>query len=197
MGTWYLPTQHPKSYTWLTALEGHSLPSSALRTLITAPNDKTTMKTTARPNSLAACLCLAAALFASVTSVWGSALTTAVAPNERLCFYADVDKAGEKIGVRLSPSHHNASLNVVLTFSLVLFRCTSCTNTNIGNNLSIILTTPQTRSKQVDPLILTFLSWTPPAFLYWTANASVKATMSSPPTLSANIHSASRTTCLP
>ena len=28
-----------------------------------------------------------------------SALTTAIAPNERLCFYADVDKAGEKIGV--------------------------------------------------------------------------------------------------
>jgi hypothetical protein len=30
----------------------------------------------------------------------GSALTTPIAPNERLCFYADVDKAGEKIGVR-------------------------------------------------------------------------------------------------
>ncbi|EJC99544.1 uncharacterized protein FOMMEDRAFT_170466 [Fomitiporia mediterranea MF3/22] len=30
--------------------------------------------------------------------VRGSALTTAIAPNERLCFYADVDKAGEKIG---------------------------------------------------------------------------------------------------
>ncbi|EIW77827.1 hypothetical protein CONPUDRAFT_128791 [Coniophora puteana RWD-64-598 SS2] len=27
-----------------------------------------------------------------------TALTTLVAPNERLCFYADVDKAGEKIG---------------------------------------------------------------------------------------------------
>ena len=31
--------------------------------------------------------------------VHASALTTAIAPNERLCFYADVDKAGEKIGV--------------------------------------------------------------------------------------------------
>ncbi|KAJ3814336.1 emp24/gp25L/p24 family/GOLD-domain-containing protein [Lentinula lateritia] len=30
--------------------------------------------------------------------VHGSALTTAIAANERLCFYADVDKAGEKIG---------------------------------------------------------------------------------------------------
>jgi protein ERP2 len=29
----------------------------------------------------------------------GSALTTAIAANERLCFYADVDKEGEKIGV--------------------------------------------------------------------------------------------------
>ena len=34
-----------------------------------------------------------------VNSVRASALTTAIAPNERLCFYADVDKAGEKIGV--------------------------------------------------------------------------------------------------
>jgi len=34
-------------------------------------------------------------LFATVNA---SALTTAIAPNERLCFYADVDKAGEKIG---------------------------------------------------------------------------------------------------
>lgn len=32
--------------------------------------------------------------------VSASALTTAINPNERLCFYADVDKAGEKIGVR-------------------------------------------------------------------------------------------------
>ncbi|KIY68256.1 hypothetical protein CYLTODRAFT_264929 [Cylindrobasidium torrendii FP15055 ss-10] len=30
--------------------------------------------------------------------VAGSALTTPIAANERLCFYADVDKAGEKIG---------------------------------------------------------------------------------------------------
>lgn len=32
-----------------------------------------------------------------------AALTTAIAPNERVCFYADVDKAGEKIGVRAYP----------------------------------------------------------------------------------------------
>ncbi len=38
--------------------------------------------------------------FACIRSVYGSALTTPIAANERLCFYADVDKAGEKIGVR-------------------------------------------------------------------------------------------------
>lgn len=36
--------------------------------------------------------------------VRASALTTALSPNERLCFYADVDKAGEKIGVRSPPA---------------------------------------------------------------------------------------------
>ncbi|KAG9312587.1 Aldehyde/histidinol dehydrogenase [Chiua virens] len=35
---------------------------------------------------------------ASIQHVKASALTTIIAPNERLCFYADVDKAGEKIG---------------------------------------------------------------------------------------------------
>ncbi|KAJ7575390.1 emp24/gp25L/p24 family/GOLD-domain-containing protein [Mycena floridula] len=45
-------------------------------------------------------LLVAPALFLSLapTPVSGSALTTAIAANERLCFYADVDKAGEKIG---------------------------------------------------------------------------------------------------
>lgn len=44
---------------------------------------------------------LAASLLflASIQRVKASALTTVIAPNERLCFYADVDKAGEKIGV--------------------------------------------------------------------------------------------------
>jgi hypothetical protein len=31
--------------------------------------------------------------------VGGSALTTTIGPNEKLCFYADVDKEGEKLGV--------------------------------------------------------------------------------------------------
>ncbi|KAI0076635.1 hypothetical protein K474DRAFT_1597527 [Panus rudis PR-1116 ss-1] len=34
----------------------------------------------------------------ALTRVDATALTTAIGPNERLCFYADVDKAGEKIG---------------------------------------------------------------------------------------------------
>jgi len=36
-------------------------------------------------------------LYLSV-SVKSSALSTTISPNERLCFYADVDKAGEKLG---------------------------------------------------------------------------------------------------
>jgi len=41
-------------------------------------------------------------LSASIPYVRATALTTAVAPNQRLCFHCDVDKAGEKIGVRSS-----------------------------------------------------------------------------------------------
>ncbi|KAI6008726.1 emp24/gp25L/p24 family/GOLD-domain-containing protein [Pisolithus orientalis] len=43
-------------------------------------------------------LVLCASLLAAAGRARASALTTSVAPNERLCFYADVDKAGEKIG---------------------------------------------------------------------------------------------------
>ena len=40
------------------------------------------------------------ALLQFIGTAHASALTTAIGANERLCFYADVDKAGEKIGVR-------------------------------------------------------------------------------------------------
>jgi hypothetical protein len=40
------------------------------------------------------------ALLGLATTVYSTSLTTLLTPNERLCFYADVDKAGEKIGVR-------------------------------------------------------------------------------------------------
>jgi hypothetical protein len=39
-------------------------------------------------------------LLALATTVYSTALSTLLTANERLCFYADVDKAGEKIGVR-------------------------------------------------------------------------------------------------
>ncbi|KAF8888986.1 emp24/gp25L/p24 family/GOLD-domain-containing protein [Infundibulicybe gibba] len=41
--------------------------------------------------------CLVAFLFLARTA-HASALTTTISANERLCFYADVDKAGEKLG---------------------------------------------------------------------------------------------------
>ncbi|KAL0948142.1 hypothetical protein HGRIS_010760 [Hohenbuehelia grisea] len=44
---------------------------------------------------LLSCLFL---LLCSLITVNASALTTPIAANERLCFFADVDKAGEKIG---------------------------------------------------------------------------------------------------
>lgn len=37
-------------------------------------------------------------LAGAVASVSATALTTTIPPNQRLCFYADVDKVGEKIG---------------------------------------------------------------------------------------------------
>ncbi|KAK0242693.1 emp24/gp25L/p24 family/GOLD-domain-containing protein [Armillaria nabsnona] len=51
------------------------------------------------PSSLFLSIPLLSLFFcACIRSVYGSALTTPIAANERLCFYADVDKAGEKIG---------------------------------------------------------------------------------------------------
>jgi hypothetical protein len=44
-------------------------------------------------------LAAVALLAGTVASVSATALTTTIPPNQRLCFYADVDKEGEKIGV--------------------------------------------------------------------------------------------------
>lgn len=44
-------------------------------------------------------LCFLLAALQLASHVRASALTTSIGANERLCFYADVDKAGEKIGV--------------------------------------------------------------------------------------------------
>lgn len=46
--------------------------------------------------------CLLYVFLVAVSEVDATALTTAIGPNERLCFYTDVDKAGEKIGVSCS-----------------------------------------------------------------------------------------------
>ena len=54
------------------------------------------------------------ASFLLPAAVRGSALTTGISANERLCFYADADKAGEKIGVSL----HFSCLGFPLTFVL-------------------------------------------------------------------------------
>ena len=55
------------------------------------------------------------------SGVAASALSTAIAANQRLCFHADVDKAGEKIGV----SHSSISvLKVAHEKYIVLFRRT-------------------------------------------------------------------------
>ena len=49
---------------------------------------------------LASRLALAASVLILASLAHASALTTTIAANERICFYTDVDKAGEKIGVR-------------------------------------------------------------------------------------------------
>jgi protein ERP2 len=47
-------------------------------------------------------LCNCFLFLSLLPSARSSALTTAIAANERLCFYVDADKAGEKIGVSLT-----------------------------------------------------------------------------------------------
>lgn len=49
--------------------------------------------------------------------VRGSALTTTVGPNEKLCFYADVDKEGEKIGVSHVVWHYSTVISLTTFFS--------------------------------------------------------------------------------
>jgi hypothetical protein len=54
-------------------------------------------------------------LLTLATTAYSTALTTILTPNERLCFYADADKAGEKLGVR--PLNHLLSLFTSESFS--------------------------------------------------------------------------------
>ena len=57
-------------------------------------------------------------LFSLFPFINAAALTTQLAANERLCFYADVDKVGEKIGVSLPYPFRNA---LSISSTLVLF----------------------------------------------------------------------------
>ena len=63
------------------------------------------------------------ALLGLATTAYSTSLTTLLTPNERLCFYADADKAGEKIGVR--SLHHPSASSSTYTclLPLVLLRC--------------------------------------------------------------------------
>jgi hypothetical protein len=54
-------------------------------------------------------------LLTLATTAYSTALTTILTPNERLCFYVDVDKAGEKMGVR--PFNYLLSLFTSESFS--------------------------------------------------------------------------------
>ena len=64
-----------------------------------------------------------------LNGVHASALTTAIAPNERLCFYADVDKAGEKIGVTcLTTAFTTDHFLTILSSSTSL--CVQCMGSN-------------------------------------------------------------------
>lgn len=53
------------------------------------------------------------------TQASATALTTAISANERLCFYADVDKAGEKIGVTYC--YFQCCLRLAKLFSIFSF----------------------------------------------------------------------------
>jgi len=46
-------------------------------------------------------LAAAASIISNIQLARASALTTAIPPNARMCFYAEIDKVGEKIGVCL------------------------------------------------------------------------------------------------
>ena len=65
---------------------------------------------------LASRFALAASILNLALSAHASALTTAVAANERSCFYAEVDTAGEKIGVRTLLSFEVSEFNFLSQF---------------------------------------------------------------------------------
>jgi len=129
--------------------------------------------------------------------VKSSSLTTTIAPNERMCFYADVDKAGEKIGVcaplymlvtRIEP--------LTLVFLLPHSFITLCVLPAPATLSFQVLKFPNSRRSNPAALSTsTLTSKTPTKRSYWRASASGKGTTSSPPTPPANTPSALRMTC--
>lgn len=76
-------------------------------------------------------------------SARSSALTTAIAANERLCFYVDADKAGEKIGVSTNGHVCRARLTSRLKFYFavchaVLFRLIYLLSHELGSIWRIV-----------------------------------------------------------
>ena len=127
-------------------------------------------------------------------AVRGSALTTAIAANERLCFYADVDKAGEKIGVSSTFFFVPSFLRKFNpTPSIVLLCGTYRARLRVFMS-SLFLFSPS-RSNPEDRSISTLTSKTQTTKSSSMAPESDRATLSSQPTPWANIRSASRTTC--
>lgn len=103
-----------------------------------------------------------------------SALTTQIGANERLCFFADVDKAGEKIGFYFAvPSFLKPALEICL-LTLINLRF----NPAALSTLTLKSKIQKTRSSLM-------------------VYESVRETMSSLLTTSANTLSASKTTCQP
>ena len=70
-----------------------------------------------------------------------SALSTAIAANERLCFYVDADKAGEKIGVSTTCPR---SLSLIERAQVLFCSMSNATRRHLE------LSVPQTRFKQED-----------------------------------------------
>jgi len=123
-------------------------------------------------------------------SVKASALTTSISANERICFFADVDKAGEKIGVRCWLIQRRPTLTFVWSSFTSLY-----VNKAIGDCSSLGLTSRTDRCNQEAHSTLILTSKTPTTRLSWMARGSARVTTFSPPTPSENTLSVLRMTC--
>jgi emp24/gp25L/p24 family/GOLD len=81
-------------------------------------------------------LLLLATLMSQIHTIRTSALTTAISANQRLCFFADVDKQGEKIGVNIRSYASPTSADKF--FAIVLLCCELSTRSNETNGHSVV-----------------------------------------------------------